>query len=99
MGALLTQHERFAEGANISFLQIISRSEARLRVFERGVGETQACGSGACAAAVWAMMQDKLAAEAMIQLPGGTLQIAWQEGQSVMMTGGATHVYDGQMVL
>lgn len=99
VGQLLTQHERFAEGANIGFLQVIDRQNARLRVFERGVGETQACGSGACAAAVWAMMQDKLDATATIQLPGGPLQITWQAGQSVMMTGSATHVFDGQMVL
>lgn len=99
VGALLTQHERFAEGANIGFLQIIDREQARLRVFERGVGETQACGSGACAAAVWAMMQDKLGPQATIHLPGGPLQINWQQGQSVMMTGGASHVFDGQMVL
>lgn len=99
VGSLLTQHERFAEGANIGFLQIVDREQARLRVFERGVGETQACGSGACAAAVWGMMQDKLDSSVRIELPGGPLQIEWQAGQRVMMTGSATHVFDGQMVL
>lgn len=99
VGALLTQHERFSEGANIGFLQVIDRNRARLRVYERGVGETQACGSGACAAAVWAMMQDKLASTATIELPGGALQITWRQGEPVMMTGSATHVFDGQMIL
>lgn len=99
VGALLTRHERFAEGANIGFLQIISRDHAKLRVFERGVGETQACGTGACAAAVWAMRQDKLASSARIELPGGSLDITWQVGHPVMMTGTATHVFDGQIVI
>ncbi|RAJ96418.1 diaminopimelate epimerase [Aliidiomarina maris] len=99
VGALLTRHERFAEGANIGFLQIISRDHAKLRVFERGVGETQACGTGACAAAVWAMRQDKLANSARIELPGGSLDITWQAGHPVMMTGTATHVFDGQIVI
>lgn len=99
VGALLTQHERFAEGANIGFLQIVQPDRARLRVFERGVGETQACGSGACAAAVWGIAQGKLANEVTIELPGGPLKICWQPGGSVQMTGTATHVYDGQIVV
>lgn len=99
VGALLTSHERFPEGANIGFLQLVDRGRARLRVYERGVGETQACGSGACAAAVWAMMQDKLDATATIELPGGALQISWRQGEPVTMTGSATHVFDGQIIL
>ena len=99
IGARLTAHERFAEGANIGFLQVVDRTRAKLRVFERGVGETLACGSGACAAAVWAMQQDKLDNKAIIELPGGPIEISWQPGESVMMTGSATHVFDGQMVL
>ena len=99
VGALLAQHSRFPEGANIGFLQIVDREHAKLRVFERGVGETQACGSGACAAAVWAILQDKLATTATIELPGGSLQVAWQQGQPVTMTGSATHVFDGQIIL
>lgn len=98
-GALLTGHERFAEGANIGFLQILRPEQARLRVFERGVGETQACGSGACAAAVWGILQGKLANDVTIELPGGPLKICWQPGSSVQMTGTATHVYDGQIVV
>lgn len=99
VGALLTAHSRFPEGANIGFLQIVDREHAKLRVFERGVGETQACGSGACAAAVWAILQDKLATSATIELPGGSLQVTWQQGEQVTMTGSATHVFDGQIIL
>lgn len=99
VGALLTTHERFPEAANIGFLQIVSEQYARLRVFERGVGETQACGSGACAAAVWGILQDRLQSPARIELPGGTLEISWQPEQSVFMMGEASHVYDGQIVL
>lgn len=99
IGALLTQHERFPEGANVGFLQIMNPQRARLRVYERGVGETRACGSGACAAAVWGMLQERLESTATIELPGGNLQISWQPEQSVMMTGEASHVFDGQLVL
>lgn len=99
IGPLLTQHERFPEGANIGFMQIVSRNYVKLRVYERGVGETEACGSGACAAAVWGIMQNKLDSNVTVELPGGRLEIQWQEGQHVLMTGGASHVFDGQMVL
>ena len=68
-------------------------------MFERGVGETQACGSGACAAAVIGMQQDKLDRQVKVSLPGGDLMIRWQEGQAVKMTGPATLIFDGQMVI
>ena len=65
----------------------------------QGVGETQACGSGACAAAVIGMQQDKLERQVKVALPGGELTIRWQAGQSVKMTGPATLIFDGQMVI
>jgi len=99
VGALLTQHERFSEGANVGFLQITGERSAQLRVFERGVGETRACGTGACAAAVWGIRQEKLSSPATISLPGGSLTISWQPGQSVWMRGPAEHVYDGTINL
>ncbi|MCL4409003.1 MAG: diaminopimelate epimerase [Gammaproteobacteria bacterium] len=99
VGQLLTGFERFPEGANVGFLQIVSANEAKLRVFERGVGETQACGTGACAAAVWGIIQEKLSSPAKIELPGGTLEITWQPGETLWMRGPATHVYDGQLML
>lgn len=99
VGALLTQYERFPEGANVGFMQITGANRARLRVFERGVGETQACGTGACAAAVWGILQDKLTSPVAITLPGGTLDITWEQGHSLWMRGPAEHVYDGQIAL
>lgn len=98
-GQLLTHHERFPEGANISFLELTGPHSGALRVYERGAGETQACGSGACAAAVWAIRAQKLAAPAEMTLPGGTLTIDWEPGGPVWMRGPAEHVFDGQVQL
>ncbi|EAQ32674.1 diaminopimelate epimerase [Idiomarina baltica] len=99
LGEKIAQHERFPESVNVGFMQIVSRQQIKLRVFERGVGETQACGSGACAAAVIGMQQDKLERQVKVTLPGGELTIRWQAGQSVKMTGPATLIFDGQMVI
>ncbi len=72
----------------------------KLRVWERGAGETLACGTGACAAAVVGQMQKTLQTQVRVDLPGGSLQIRWNgPGQPVKMTGPAEHVFDGQMVL
>lgn len=98
-GALLTTHERFPEGVNVGFVQLVDRDHIKLRVYERGVGETQACGSGACAAAVLGMRQGKLNEQVEVELPGGVLSIRWQPGQPVRMTGPAEHVYDGHLKL
>jgi len=99
VGALLTQHDRFPKGANIGFMQLTGERSAQLRVFERGAGETRACGTGACAAAVWGILQGKLMSPATISLPGGSLTISWQRDQRVWMRGPAEHVYDGQITL
>lgn len=100
LGPLLEQHERFPERVNVGFMQIISPSHIKLRVYERGAGETQACGSGACAAAAVGIMQGLLEAKVKVDLPGGSLLIEWQgEGQPLYMTGDATHIYDGVIKL
>lgn len=91
-------HPRFPQKANIGFLQIIDAQRARLRVWERGVGETRACGTGACAAAVAGIRQGWLKSPVSIELPGGLLNIEWDGvGQPVLMTGPATRVYEGQV--
>lgn len=98
LGPQLEAHEKFPNRANISFLEIISRTEAKLRVFERGVGETLACGTGACAAVVAGIRAGKLDNKVNIELPGGALCIDWQgEGHPVMMDGPAKTVFQGQL--
>ncbi|ALB65200.1 diaminopimelate epimerase [Cronobacter dublinensis] len=96
LGPLMESHERFPERANIGFMQVMNPEHIRLRVFERGAGETQACGSGACAAVAVGIQQGLLAAQVRVDLPGGRLDIAWKgPGNPLFMTGPATHVYDG----
>ncbi|MFQ5488803.1 MAG: diaminopimelate epimerase [Gammaproteobacteria bacterium] len=100
LGPLIESHERFPARVNVGFLQIMDRGHARLRVFERGAGETLACGSGACAAAVAGLRRGLLDSEVTIELPGGSLTITWSgEGHSVMMTGPATFVFEGTVEL
>lgn len=96
LGPVMERHERFPERANIGFMQIVARDHIRLRVYERGAGETQACGSGACAAVAVGILQGLLDKQVVVELPGGRLDIAWQGvGQPLFMTGPAAHVYDG----
>ncbi|AJI95872.1 diaminopimelate epimerase [Yersinia ruckeri] len=96
LGPELENHERFPERANIGFMQVVSRQHIRLRVYERGAGETQACGSGACAAVAVGIQQALLDEDVHVELPGGSLDISWKgPGQPLYMTGPATHVYDG----
>jgi len=98
LGPAIEQHERFPQRTNVGFLQLVDREHARLRVHERGVGETLACGTGACAAAVWGMRTAALAPRVAVSLPGGTLVIEWRgEGHPVFMTGPATEVYRGEI--
>ncbi|CAM3895460.1 MULTISPECIES: diaminopimelate epimerase [Rahnella] len=96
LGPMLESHERFPERVNVGFMQIVSPESVKLRVYERGAGETQACGSGACAAVAVGIQQGLLAEEVQVELPGGSLDIRWKgPGHPLYMTGPATHVYDG----
>ena len=100
LGPLLESFDRFPERVNVGFMEVVSAGEVRLRVYERGTGETLACGTGACAAAVIGMSQGKLAERVRVHLPGGSLQIAWKgPGTPVYMTGPAEHVFDGEIEL
>lgn len=100
LGPKLEVHESFPQKANIGFLQIVNPHQARLRVWERGAGETLACGTGACAAAVAGIRQGWLQSPVQIDLPGGRLSIEWAgPGQPVMMTGPAVRVFEGQVRL
>jgi diaminopimelate epimerase len=98
MGPHFETHEMFPERANIGFMQVLDRSSFRLRVFERGVGETRACGSGACAAMVAGVQLGLLDSPARAILSGGELKLEWQGGANpVMMTGETAMVYRGEI--
>jgi len=100
MGPEMQKQTFFPEGVNVGFMQIIDSHHIKLRVFERGAGETLACGSGACAAVVAGCSNSSLNQEVDVELPGGHLQISWEgEGEPVWMTGPATFVYRGQISL
>jgi len=97
LGPLLTAHERFPEGANAGFVQVIDRGQLRLRVHERGSGWTLACGTGACAAMAALHRQGKVDDRVRVSLPGGTLTIAWEgPGHTLWMTGPAAFVFEGE---
>ncbi len=100
LGPALECHPRFPKRANIGFMQILNRNEIRLRVFERGTGETLACGTGACAAVVAGQRRGLLDQQVRVHLPGGNIDINWQgEGTSVIMDGPAATVYEGRIQL
>lgn len=99
-GPLIEGHALFPNRVNAGFMQVISRSEVNLRVYERGVGETLACGTGACAAIVAGRLRNLLDEHVTIHLPGGTLSLSWAgEGEPIMMSGPATTVFQGQIKL
>ncbi len=96
LGAAIESHQQFPNRVNAGFMQIIQRDEIRLRVFERGAGETQACGTGACAAVAIGRMRGLLDERVTTHLRGGDLTIQWSgEGQTLLMTGPATTVFQG----
>jgi len=97
LGPLITRHSRFPHGANTGFVEVLDDCNVRLRVHERGAGWTQACGSGACAAVAALHQRGRVGDEVRVELPGGTLTIAWQgPGHALWMTGPTAFVYDGE---
>jgi diaminopimelate epimerase len=100
IGAALESHPRFARRVNVGFRQILQRNHLRLRVFERGVGETQACGTGACAAAATGIREGLLDARVQVDLPGGSLFIRWPgPGHSLWLEGPAEVSFTGHFEL
>ncbi|MBK1733723.1 diaminopimelate epimerase [Halorhodospira abdelmalekii] len=100
LGRLLETHERFPKRVNVGFMQICARNRIRLRVFERGAGETPACGTGACAAVVVGRCRGELDAQVTVELPGGQLVIDWPgPGEPLWMTGPARSVFSGEIRL
>lgn len=100
LGPLLEAHPRFPRRVNAGFMAILGRERIALRVYERGSGETLACGTGACAAVVSGRLRGLLDERVRVQLPGGELVISWRGiGEPVWMTGPATRVFDGKILL
>ncbi len=100
LGPRIERHPRFPERVNVGFMQVVDRGRIRLRVYERGSGETLACGTGACAAAVAGMRRGLLDAAVEVQTRGGALTIRWAGGDaSVFMTGPAVTVFEGTIEL
>jgi len=99
IGPKIENHPLFPEKTNVEFIQVLNKQEINFRVWERGVGETLACGTGACAALVAAVLNKKTDREATIHLPGGALNIQWADDRHVYMTGPAELVFRGEMIV
>ncbi len=99
-GPLVESHARFPRRTNAGFMQVLDRNRIRLRVYERGAGETLACGTGACAAVVAGRLRGLLDREVEVQVRGGLLRVVWDgESEPVWMTGPAASVFEGQVDL
>ncbi|CUR53356.1 Diaminopimelate epimerase [Buchnera aphidicola (Tuberolachnus salignus)] len=99
VGSMLSKHNDFLYGVNVGFMQIINSKIIHLRVYERNTGETESCGSGACAAVAIGIRNKLLNSRVKVYLPGGILTISWiGEGKCLYMQGSATHVYDGKLL-
>ena len=100
LGPRIERCQDFPERVNVGFMEVVSATEIHLRVFERGVGETLACGTGACAAVVYGLLQEWLRDTVTVNLPGGKLSISWAgEGQPVIMTGPTAVVFEGSLFI
>ncbi|HSL94140.1 MAG TPA: diaminopimelate epimerase [Bacillota bacterium] len=95
-GKALEQHPLFPAGANVNFVQQVGERRFVVRVWERGAGETMACGTGACSVAVAAILLGRATKQVLVSLPGGELDISWTPGSSVIMRGPAVEVFTGQ---
>ena len=100
LGPAVESHPRFPRRVNAGFMQILARDHINLRVYERGAGETVACGTGACAAVAVGRVRELLDPKVTVSLPGGNLIIEWQgPGQDLWMSGPAERVYEGEIEL
>jgi diaminopimelate epimerase len=98
LGPKLEQHPHFPEKTNVGFMEVVHRRFIKLRVFERGAGETMACGTGACAAVVAGIQRGELDSPVEVKLPGGNLNISWDgPGHNLMMEGPAMSIYQGKI--
>lgn len=97
LGPRLETHNLFPNKTNVEFIEVKSRDEIKLRVWERGVGETLACGTGTCAAVVGGILTDRLNRKVQVNLAGGQLFVEWRENGRVYLTGSATEVFEGRL--
>ncbi|MBP1687891.1 MAG: diaminopimelate epimerase [Deltaproteobacteria bacterium] len=97
LGPRFEHHPFFPERVNTEFIEVLNRTQLRMRVWERGSGETAACGTGACAALVAAVLNDRADHRAVVQLNGGDLDIEWRNDNHVLMTGAAEEVFSGEI--
>ncbi len=98
IGSAIENHPLFPERINVEFIEVLDKNNVRMRVWERGAGETQACGTGACAVGVVCARLGLTERDVNIHLLGGTLHIRWADNDHIFMTGGATTVFDGELV-
>jgi len=100
LGAAIEKHSQFGDRVNVGFMQILSRDEIKLRVFERGAGETLACGTGACAAVVHGIRKNLLNNAVTVHLPGGKLSVGWDgDGSAAWLSGPTASVFEGTINL
>lgn len=100
IGPMIQSLDAFPEGVNVGFMEVESNTQAKLRVFERGAGETLACGSGACAAVIHGIRLGQLANKVTVSVPGGKLEVSWDNGvSSVWLAGPAETVFEGKLNL
>jgi diaminopimelate epimerase len=97
LGSMIEHASCFPERTNVEFVQLLSPQRARVRVWERGTGETQACGTGACAVLVAGVLTGQLERQATVSLPGGDLWIRWKENNHLYLTGNAVTVFEGNI--
>jgi diaminopimelate epimerase len=97
LGPLIEAHASFPQKVNAGFMQVVNRNHIKLRVFERGVGETKACGTGACGAVVAGILRGLLDKTVQVDLPGGSLTIEWDGQGDVIMIGPTSNVFEGRV--
>jgi diaminopimelate epimerase len=97
LGRAIETHSLFPDRTNVEFVQVMSPGRLQVRAWERGAGETSACGTGACAALVAASITGRSRRKALVNLPGGTLSVEWRTDNTLRMTGPATTVFEGEM--
>ncbi len=99
IGPKIENHSQFPKKTNVEFVQVMNKSEITVRVWERGAGETLACGTGACASVVAGVLIGKTGRRVLVHLPGGDLDVEWEEDDHVVLRGPAEEIFDGKYIL